>query len=1174
MGLHNTERWVSYWRNSLADAHSGTGIFSSNELEKIEKVDYQVLRNGKLPQSIVNFLFQEEAQDTQVVSISYYPLAFSRSYQHGVLTGANGFPQYILPLMCNLWVHRNGYCLPASAPMISRDLLAPQADDTLALTTVAKLDNFFVQYPFTGYTKDEAVVGLMNTVDEKSHQTQWQPCYDNIELLFGELAKEALNLYLYKAVGSSFLQRADHINSAATRHIVSLYDWLYTNRAHVPLLNTYALHNHTNHQVCIDALHDITQRSGHSNSQFPLTVAQRDALAQTLAMEEGEILAVNGPPGTGKTTFVLSVVASFWVNAAINERDPPLIVAASNNNQAVTNIIDAFGKDFEESTDPVSGRWLPDINSYGGFMASATREAEAVQNYQTVGFYFKKEEPDYVSQAKQYFIEQASEYFGKAISSVDVAKRWLHDALAHSHQQLEQLNNSWQTLQAITQQCTQQLGEDPPAVLAHQQEKAAQASIEYQHAMESVQQWQIYCASESLLLGLFSFLPPVARKRRMQRQLFIEDTFPPELCLLFKQEPNIDLEQAAHALVQTNKNLLERAEQELVFSQELISKQQAAEQDWHSKVQRLAPNLVTRDIASVDAELDKTLRFKLFQLAVHYWEARWLLECEARADELRMQNPIRPKTGMKSVLPRWQRRMMLTPCVVSTLHSLPGHMTYSKFEGNNSYSNHYLINEIDLLIIDEAGQVAPDVAGASFALAKRALVIGDAHQIKPINQLLPAVDCGNLAESGLVSSTDDYNALIERDEGRDVTTGSVMRIAQQASRYRYLEGAEAGMFLREHRRCYDEIIEYCNTLCYKGLLLPKRGNRNSEPYTRLPPMPSLGYLHIDGVAEVSPAGSRINQLEAQTIAQWLSDHCKQLESYYKKALHHIVGVVTPFRAQADLISQECAQLGINVGQDKDGLTVGTVHALQGAERKVIIFSQVYSRHADGQFIDSDPAMLNVAVSRAKDSFLVFGDLDVLSSAARGTPRRLLNDFLESRADAELAYSVAVRSDLVPLCSQPKVLNNAEEHDSYLVELLSHTQKKMDMVSPWVVLKCLESSGLLAAISNAVAKGIEFTLYTDYHFNTTSNNKYDRDKDKLFNVCCETLRDVGIKVMVVQGVHSKLLMMDDTTLCIGSFNWASAARGGQYKNMETSIAYQGQLKKEIDAQRAYLESKCQ
>lgn len=251
-----------------------------------------------------------------------------------------------------------------------------------------------------------------------------------------------------------------------------------------------------------------------------------------------------------------------------------------------------------------------------------------------------------------------------------------------------------------------------------------------------------------------------------------------------------------------------------------------------------------------------------------------------------------------------------------------------------------------------------------------------------------------------------------------------------------------------------------------------------------------------------------------------------------------------------------------------------MHALQGAERKVIIFSQVYSRHADGQFIDSDPAMLNVAVSRAKDSFLVFGDLDVLSSAARGTPRRLLNDFLESRADAELAYSVAVRSDLVPLCSQPKVLNNAEEHDSYLVELLSHTQKKMDMVSPWVVLKCLESSGLLAAISNAVAKGIEFTLYTDYHFNTTSNNKYDRDKDKLFNVCCETLRDVGIKVMVVQGVHSKLLMMDDTTLCIGSFNWASAARGGQYKNMETSIAYQGQLKKEIDAQRAYLESKCQ
>lgn len=44
---------------------------------------------------------------------------------------------------------------------------------------------------------------------------------------------------------------------------------------------------------------------------------------------------------------------------------------------------------------------------------------------------------------------------------------------------------------------------------------------------------------------------------------------------------------------------------------------------------------------------------------------------------------------------------------------------------SGSYRTEYLFNHIDLLIVDEAGQVLPEVAGPSFALAKRALVIAD-----------------------------------------------------------------------------------------------------------------------------------------------------------------------------------------------------------------------------------------------------------------------------------------------------------------------------------------------------------------------------------------------------------------------------------------------------------------
>lgn len=608
--------------------------------------------------------------------------------------------------------------------------------------------------------------------------------------------------------------------------------------------------------------------------------------------------------------------------------------------------------------------------------------------------------------------------------------------------------------------------------------------------------------------------------------------------------------------------------------QALLARRQQAEQAWQSLLDTAVPGLERRDIASVDAKLDTTLRFQLFQLAVHYWEARWLMECEAQPDELEKN---RGRTGKKAVQPRWRRRMKLTPCIVSTLHSLPGHMQYSVFESKNSYSRHYLINEIDLLIIDEAGQVAPDVAGASFALAKRALVIGDTHQIKPINQLLPSVDCGNLVEAGLVDSVDAYNALLERDQGRNVTTGSVMRVAQQASEYRYLPNAEPGMFLREHRRCYDEIIQYCNDLCYRGLLLPKRGSSETDtPNNRVSP-PALGFLHIDGRAEVSASGSRINRLEAQTLAGWIADNRDALEKRYADEhlhLHDIIGVVTPFRAQADLIIEECQKLGIEAGRSSGVLTVGTVHALQGAERKVVIFSQVYSRHADGPFIDSDPAMLNVAVSRAKDSFLVFGDMDVMNNAAPGSPRRLLADLLDNRADSELPGKQVARPDLVPGQADPLVLNDAQEHDRFLFSALQQAQYQMDMVSPWVSLPCLQRNGLLNAMKAAIARGVTFRLYTDSRFNTHENNRYSRTRADQFDTCCSTLSAAGIEVRVLRGIHSKLLMVDDSHLCIGSFNWASAARGGRLKNMETSVVYQGELKQEMDTQRAFLEQKCQ
>jgi len=71
---------------------------------------------------------------------------------------------------------------------------------------------------------------------------------------------------------------------------------------------------------------------------------------------------------------------------------------------------------------------------------------------------------------------------------------------------------------------------------------------------------------------------------------------------------------------------------------------------------------------------------------------------------------------------------MLTPCAVSAFASVIGEMTFIRRDGGKWVTD-YRFDFTDLLIAEEAGQVLPEVAGASFAFPKRALLLGDTQQI-------------------------------------------------------------------------------------------------------------------------------------------------------------------------------------------------------------------------------------------------------------------------------------------------------------------------------------------------------------------------------------------------------------------------------------------------------------
>ena len=56
---------------------------------------------------------------------------------------------------------------------------------------------------------------------------------------------------------------------------------------------------------------------GQMGGLWPLAARQREAVHHAGALAEGELLAVAGPPGTGKTTLICSLVATRVVEAAL-----------------------------------------------------------------------------------------------------------------------------------------------------------------------------------------------------------------------------------------------------------------------------------------------------------------------------------------------------------------------------------------------------------------------------------------------------------------------------------------------------------------------------------------------------------------------------------------------------------------------------------------------------------------------------------------------------------------------------------------------------------------------------------------------------------------------------------------------------------------------------------------
>jgi hypothetical protein len=522
------------------------------------------------------------------------------------------------------------------------------------------------------------------------------------------------------------------------------------------------------------------------------------------------------------------------------------------------------------------------------------------------GFFEGVESENYVTIAKEHYLQAAAAAFPELEQpTVESVVTRLQQVLRAEAQKLSTIEVVWTHLTAARDAVRNELGDDPAAAMTERLDRCERLKADKAACDTSAERWESYLAQESIFYALFAWLPPVARKRLRLARLFLRDTWPKAIPQQDWQTVD-QIENALHALVVERNQALGAQQWRVQRGEGVLQAEQQRVQEWKGALEPLlrVGNDACSTLADVDALADKLIRFPIFLLTTHYWEGRWLLEMKKLLPEIEQE---KARTGRVAAPARWRRRMKLTPCIVSTFYMLPSTMKVRRHDGEG-YADDYLYHFADLLIVDEAGQALPDVAGASFALAKRALIIGDTLQIEPIWSLPTRVDIGNLQDAKLIPEH-EYEAAFAHlsDLGKTVSAGSVMRIAQCTTRYHADPELARGLYLYEHRRCFDEIIRYCNDLCYHGKLIPVRGTKAAAMERGegdLDGLPAMGYLHVDGLCQATGGGSRHNLLEADTIAAWLAERQQKLEETYRKPLTEIVGVVRDCSESTGLLPED------------------------------------------------------------------------------------------------------------------------------------------------------------------------------------------------------------------------------------------------------------------------------
>ncbi len=491
------------------------------------------------------------------------------------------------------------------------------------------------------------------------------------------------------------------------------------------------------------------------------------------------------------------------------------------------------------------------------------------------------------------------------------------------------------------------------------------------------------------------------------------------------------------------------------------------------------------------------------------------------------QELLRQKAELRQVLPLWSDMLngnqnsgfyawkdklqefyrLLTlayPVMASTLASVHKLAGYKLADLNGVTPYH-------LSLVDEAGMISVESLVPLLARSQRAIVVGDPLQIEPIRTL------GATTAEKLKAKYFQDNTLYEAVSPMLVTayhraagtlTGSIADIG-------------SGIVLDEHRRCQLPIASLFMSIAeYSGVQV-----RTAAPDANVQAACNnmggfnlmfygvqgrRGHLPNTNVDEVEAIGQLLDKLEAAGYD-----------------LTQDVGIITPYSNQKSLLIKAYGERL----KHRVALKIGSVHQFQGVGFEVIIYSPVIFQRTDRDaFQNSKPNLLNVAVSRAKQQFIVVGNQHRLLSAGKSLGKM-----------AEVcSESFFVNTEHQSPLFQTVSTNTAKhyfdcEHIAAFEALVSSSRRSFTVVAPWIRPGSIPNHPPLRLLREAQKRGVTVTVY--YGHDRMGQANADDGNPKLIQ---EYRRHLGAEnvIRLAEGTHEKILLVDDEVVTVGSWNWLS------------------------------------